>query len=183
MTTPTYPIPTRAEGIERLRTLYAVLAGIPADKNRLYTYVHAEHDVRSPPTAKSVAKSCGSTACALGWAAMYPEFNELGLTLERYSELPYFNGTFDGASTRFFCLTEPESLVLFGPRAPVFDGSWSTYKAARKLRKLLYAGLPWLSTAVSDKRIALHRIRKFLEHTDAITPERSAELEAIERGY
>lgn len=173
--------PTRAEGIERIRTLYAVLAGIPGKHMRLSTWINVEHPDAGMPTARKLVHNCGSTACALGWATLYPEFQEQGLyTANGVGWTPAFDGALCFAAAQgFFCLSSAEACVLFGTRYA--DGSGSPMKVA------CYEGLPDMyskeSLALSDKRIALHRLRRWLELTDAITPERSAELAEIEKGY
>lgn len=165
--------PTRAEGIERIRTLYAVLAGIPNKHMRLSMWINVEHPYAGTPTARKLVHNCGSTACALGWATLYPEFQKLGLRAN-IDERPMF-GDHGGyvAAQEFFCLSEDEAHVLFGAKV----GSLGSFT----LRRALYEGADGFCW--SDKRIALHRLRRWLELTDAITPERSAELAEIEKGY
>lgn len=65
---------------------------------------------------------CGTAACALGSAAVYPPFIELGLSLKGTTlpdyYAPYFNGSRDyWAGVRFFGITFYEALYLFNPEA------------------------------------------------------------------
>lgn len=173
--------PTRAEGIERIRTLYAVLAGIPNDKVELGDFIDPGWTYGcAPPTAMSVKTNCGSTACALGWAALWPPFQKLGLHTTHNADVRFGEASYLNAAEDFFAISFVESRVLFNDR-------WANGSELRALRKVLYKGLPRISSEafdkISDKRIALHRLRRWLELTDAITPERSAELAEIEKGY
>ena len=69
--------------------------------------------------------SCGTTACALGWAATIPEFREEGLRLKRthgglaYISLPRGNGYGDYEDTEagsvFFEIDRAEAYHLFQP--------------------------------------------------------------------
>lgn len=165
--------PTRAEGIERIRTLYAVLAGIPKEHTELSLWVRRRDWRQGPTTAEGIAHTCGSTACALGWAALYPPFNKLGLVFDE--AVPTFGEAQEfGAGRDFFCLTKDETHLLFGSRTGPFAYDTPLWDAC-------YRGFQM--DGWSDKRIALHRLRIWLEMTDAITAERSAELFEIEKGY
>lgn len=173
--------PTRAEGIERIRTLYAVLAGIPNDKVELGDFIDPGWTFGAgAPSAEQMQRSCGSTACALGWAALWPPFQKLGLYATRTADVRFGEAAYLNAAEDFFAISFVESRVLFNDR-------WANGSELRALRKVLYKGLPRRSSdafnQISDKRIALHRLRRWLELTDAITPERSAELAEIEKGY
>lgn len=91
--------------------------------------------------------SCGTTACALGWATTMPEFRRLGLRLTKGRPDPsndvfdanmcvtlkqsHARATLDGsfkAASKVFGLSEEESEYLFAPNAdhPYDDyGKWS----------------------------------------------------------
>lgn len=57
---------------------------------------------------------CGTRACALGSAALYPKFNKLGLHLSLYSTVPTFKGeTTAEAGAAFFKIGKDEALWLF----------------------------------------------------------------------
>lgn len=64
--------------IQRLRTLYAMMAGIPANRVNLRSW-----RCGMSPGATSdegmLGHQCKSTGCAIGWACAYPEFNAQGL--------------------------------------------------------------------------------------------------------
>jgi len=64
--------------------------------------------------------SCGTSACALGWAAALPEFRALGveLSVDRNQTLFQLDGkncSFHTVSARLFGLTEKEARYLFMP--------------------------------------------------------------------
>ena len=66
--------------------------------------------------------SCGTTACALGWATAIPKFRKLGLVLMRYTVegLPFpldkvTDETGTDAAKRIFALTRQEAEYLFVP--------------------------------------------------------------------
>lgn len=93
-----------------------------------------------PIIKQDINVDCGSTACALGWAATIPEFREQGLQLfvQPHSgsylpglvvytkkEDPDFYETNFYAAMHFFGLSEEESGYLFDPEfyvAEDFDG-------------------------------------------------------------
>lgn len=59
--------------------------------------------------------SCGTAACALGWATTIPEFRRLGLRLSRCGE-PHCGRLYDhAAATEIFGVTENEAAFLFIP--------------------------------------------------------------------
>lgn len=66
--------------------------------------------------------SCGTVACALGWATVIPEFQAMGLSLNRTFAIPTIRGRQDacgstvgaeGASQHIFGLSEYQHLCLF----------------------------------------------------------------------
>lgn len=98
---------------------------------------------------------CGSTACALGWACMDPEFNKAGLSLSRFGA-PYFDNGVEGASdddrhlysfaagAAFFGLGEGDGDVLFGLRlfSPYDDDA---------------------AEGIDDRDLAIYRVRRLFE--------------------
>jgi hypothetical protein len=64
--------------------------------------------------------SCGTTACALGWATTMPTFKRLGLAIHKgqFVNLVRLNkrGGPWGAATRLFGISRSESEYLFNPR-------------------------------------------------------------------
>lgn len=166
--------------VERLRTLYSVMAGIPARvvymsvwrserardgyaHNRLSDeklinqsveqLTHQVHDVDSPNHV------CNTAACAIGWATAYPEFKEAGLHMDNAGH-PAFAGLINwDALQNFFGATEYEVTRLFSPI------NWrENYNNPNK----------------SQKEIFLIRLRELLVNRDIITQERSNELALIE---
>jgi hypothetical protein len=82
-----------------------------------------DHNFETPrEVIKSLQKKgCGTTACAVGWAATIPEFRELGLNL-RFADwgIDVTYKDFDGGSTAamaFFKLSIEEVDELFMPSA------------------------------------------------------------------
>lgn len=69
--------------------------------------------------------SCGTTACALGWATTMPAFRRLGLHLAK-DRLPSVNGDESGdpeaAAEEIFGLDNEEFIFLFTPADPIDDG-------------------------------------------------------------
>jgi hypothetical protein len=67
--------------IERLQTLASFLRGVPKEHFNLETwrYDNAENSVCVNDEQLTSSLSCGTTACAVGWACSIPEFQEQGL--------------------------------------------------------------------------------------------------------
>lgn len=66
--------------------------------------------------------SCGTTACALGWAAAMPEFRRLGLHFSKYGDGVILGDLSDfAAGAEIFGLTNNETDFLFSP-APLWYG-------------------------------------------------------------
>lgn len=168
--------------IERLRTLYSIMAGIPrsivymsawrTDGTRgvvgsgfgVQTNVNNE-DLKKHAAGhliKEQGHGCGSAACALGWASAYPEFNDAGLTVHPSSGYPLFitpngNQKLGGDAGAFFfgiSIAESESLFKYV----------STDEDKKK----------------QGKAIFLKRLRDFLVLKNIITKARSKELEKEE---
>lgn len=80
-----------------------------------------------PATPEALTKGlrapthCGTTACALGFATMIPEFHKRGLhmVIDTYGhgEVLYAGMTFDDAAMEFFDITDSQSEQLFGYRS------------------------------------------------------------------
>ena len=76
-----------------LREAYAIIDGIPDDRFNLRTYANSTDP-----------NHCGTIACAVGWLAMHPTFNALGLTLRRGEfgdddPMPFCPEGYDGFSS------------------------------------------------------------------------------------
>lgn len=99
--------------------------------------------------------SCGTTACALGWASAMPVFNKLGLILNDEG-VPYDRKTGEierEAALRIFGLDADEAGALF-----MGDGLFS----GKGSGELLLKGVEFHKSA---KEVA-KRIRKFIEVRD-----------------
>lgn len=82
--------------------------------------------------------SCGTSACAAGWAASIPSFRKQGYKLAWYdgNALPSYKGIADTeALTNFFHVSEAEAMELF---YDIYNGEKSTPKGwAKQARKLV----------------------------------------------
>lgn len=166
--------PVASEGLDRLGTLYSVLAGLPGDQVNLNLFFNSEEfDTRSSYKLKKALDPkhrCGTIACAAGWAAVYPPFNALGLRPTTGGTLKFGRKENYSALAAFFGVSYFDASALFGPRS-VASG--------------LTEGLHLMKS--SHRRIALHRIRRYLLVKGAIGEKRSDELSRSEliqeRGY
>jgi hypothetical protein len=105
-------------GDERLLRLAEFLDDLPPALFYFGSYVGTNY-------SGVLNKSCGTTACGLGWATAMPEFQALGLTLSGlgWSARPCLVGDDSGdpwksaclATRAIFCLTETETDLLFLP--------------------------------------------------------------------
>lgn len=97
----------------------------------------------APPKGKPVTEfdlgkwKCGTAACALGSAALLPEFNEAGLILDS-TEVPAYNEeTAEDAGAEFFGLSGRQAEYLFTPWTYP-RGSYTTPKTvAKRVREIL----------------------------------------------
>lgn len=152
--------------IERLRSLYSMMAGLPSqliymplwrsktkgraksggfvsDKSLINTGI--THLMNDPE------HKCGTAACALGWAAAYPEFKEAGLSTDQ-DGWPKFDGqSGPAAGSQFFGIGYGEATSLFG----------SDYSN-------------------NQKGVFLARLRSLLMSKGIITAERNEELKKLE---
>jgi hypothetical protein len=156
---------TKEEGIERMRMLYAMFTGVPEERTDLDTYFDLK--MRSPRSVNRMSKEnwahqCGTTACLGGWASLYPPFQAMGLNPDCFFEPSYRGLSRYAALGAFFALPGFETIGIFATRA----GVASEYTP--ELRNL------------SDKMIALRRIRLHLLNKGAITQVRSDELAEME---
>lgn len=143
--------------IERLLKVHEVLRNVPDDRVDLHGWV-GDPDERGQ-------SSCGTTACAVGWACTAPWFNERGLHLD--DGKPAFDCAFSWiAVERFFDLTEDEATALF--YAPL------DYSREGGLDRAVYApGEP-----KGDKARVFWRIRTLLLRFGAISDTVAARLAA-----
>lgn len=138
----------RELAVERLRDLYSMLYGVPEEKLDLGTWA------TSGKVPSQIRSACGTTACAVGWACLYPNFKKQGLGIRTFrnknaGSFPIFR---DGgnwiAVEDFFGLTEHEARRLF----------------------------MGYGTGVNAKRMVMRAIRKQLLDMKAISVDRFEEL-------
>ena len=157
-------------GNERLRTLYAMMVGIPSQEVNLDAWRRSRTDGKVDDNALFEHK-CGTTACAIGWACAYPEFKAAGLKAGEDGEPlvinagnGYIKAAGWGAVQRFFDLGHMQATDIFG--------------------------LPWdgpkpgdAEYSLNDKQKVLRRIRLHLLLDGVITEARSEELATQEASY
>jgi hypothetical protein len=113
---------TTKVGNRRLLKLATFLKTVPPHR---FNYAHwAGNDWKGDPNL-----TCGTTACALGWATAMPFFRRLGLHLKRdvFGTRPYVSvGEWDeeDAAGIIFGLTGEESRFLFFP-GEFYDGRYA----------------------------------------------------------
>lgn len=113
-------------GNRRLLKLAALLEKLPRERFDYGVYA----DWKGAPDL-----SCGTTACAIGWATTMPEFRKLGLRLARTRTSNSFgshvsvavprggsNSDAPSAGTSIFSLDENEWDYLFMPDSALYDG-------------------------------------------------------------
>lgn len=141
-------------GIERMRTLYAMLAGIPMDAIDLY-YWRDGYD----QTDHALLHNCDSIACAIGWACAYPPFVAEGLRWDNFFNTPAYQSTTNWTAISDFFHLDVRPETIFG-----FDGVYDEIVPAHL-----------------HKQIVLRKIRKYLLQHGAITKKRSKRLRKQER--
>jgi hypothetical protein len=146
-----YPPPKLSKStVAKLRTLYAMMAGIPTNKVYLNHWkMNGNHT--KLVNSEALVHSCGTVGCILGFASAYPPFKAQGLT-ERVDGVPVYRGYYGyEAGAKFFGIGPYDAHALFGTTGHF-----------------------------NHKQVALQRIREFLLQHGAITLERSNELAAEE---
>lgn len=123
------------KGKMRLNTLIAFMEKLPKSANKHFYmgfwFNHGgDHDHKfGNVVTKESLRHCGTTACALGWAATIPSFRKAGLYVETVvrGEKP-----FDRAKD-FFDINYAQTAELFSPlhEAPKTPKQWA--KQARAL--------------------------------------------------
>lgn len=100
---------TRTAGLRRLLKLADFLDALPPARFDYGVWVRSDWQGSSD-------LSCGTAACALGWATTIPEFRKMGLRLVRRfkSGVPVYKSR-EGASAAaaFFGVTDEEAFYLF----------------------------------------------------------------------
>jgi hypothetical protein len=153
------------KGIKRLRTLYSVLAGIPNRRIYLGNFYGGTQQV-----GEQFVHNCGTTACAGGWAAVYPEFVAAGLYADEGGTIRFGDATDFSALAKFFDID-------YSDVCEVFDTAAASDFTKGLDEDSIYYG------EISDKRVALHRIRLYLRKQRAISKKRSKELAAFEKQF
>lgn len=130
---------------ELLREAYAIIGGIPA---RLF-------DLDSIVSKHGPSPSCGTIACAGGWLAMHPKFQDIGLSLEPrhgYTGLAFKGESdyFEDVLARVFNISVQDAGELFG------TNGWSDYDHR-------------ISTNISHKKRWMARVRMYLEERGQLT--------------
>jgi hypothetical protein len=153
-------------GVERLGTLYAMLGGIPDIQVDLYDWRFGSFNIKKP-------NSCGTVACALGWACAYPPFNAQGLYWHARAECPALTVKhicdFSGwpAVANFFGMSRHVAETLFVSQAsPLYEDSHQCVRGESDVK--------------TDRLRVMRRIRRALMINGSITAERNAELASEE---
>lgn len=102
---------------KRLLKLAAVLKTVPSKHFDMMACWVAGEDIESAQSfgAKGLGtpKTCGTTACAMGWACTVPEFKRAGLKMQGFE--PHFkNACGFTAAEKFFDISENDAAFLFG---------------------------------------------------------------------
>mgnify|MGYP003354018997 CR=1 FL=1 len=130
--------------IDRLEKLYAFLGTVKPKKFYFGSWASDEND----PYRKPDLNVCGTTACALGWAASMPEFRKRGLKLvwdpcneTGYVELAQKDRDFplvsEAAGAEFFGLSNHEADELFIPSFSNGQDRTPLNKYRKMLRKFI----------------------------------------------
>lgn len=95
--------------------------------------------VEGTVTEKDLMQGCGTTACALGWAAVIPSFKRAGLSLSGDSHEVYWNGrriSHDwGDIAEFFDIDADDALRLFGGGHISTQKGWAKFARRHIERK------------------------------------------------
>lgn len=117
---------TIAVGNRRLLKLAAFLRKLPRKRFNYESWVG--EDWQGAPSL-----SCGTTACALGWATTMPIFRRLGLRLESIRDEDGFrNGYVSGPYLEVFALDSDD---LFYPDAG--ESNWTPKQVAGKIERFV----------------------------------------------
>lgn len=87
-------------------------------------------EMKAPGRKLSPEKSCGTTACALGWATAIPEFYNKGLHLDKQGGVLFRGGAEEDAGRRLFGLN-------YDGFARIFYGEGSPKKVAKAILKVV----------------------------------------------
>ena len=129
--------------IDRLEKLHAFLGTVKPKKFFFGSWATDQNDIYRKPDLNV----CGTTACALGWAASMPEFRKRGLKMhwdghweEAYPVLKDKYGeehTGEDAGAEFFGLSYDEADELFIPNFGQNEENLPLSQYRRRLRKFI----------------------------------------------
>jgi len=104
---------SRKTGLRRLLKLADYVANLPRERFNFSHFVSSDWK-------GTIDFSCGTTACALGWATTMPFFRNLGLHLSRYGQPTLGHFSFTRINKTIFALeqNEADNLFIFGAPTP-----------------------------------------------------------------
>lgn len=148
----------------RLRKLYAMLQGVPNNRVDLQNWRGHDHKIHK----------CGTVACAVGWATLYPPFKRAGFRDQDGAPILIGEGgiySYSGwdAVREFFGLTKDEALSIFQSNmAATRTDDFRIIKAIR--------GADTSEVGMTHRQIVLRRILRFLVWQGTINIHRAQEL-------
>lgn len=100
--------------VKRLQVLVEFLRKLPKEKFNLRNWQYSNGwGICVSIKSLEDLKNCGTTACALGWASLIPEFKKAGLD-RNTSGCPSYKGEYGfGAAMKFFAICYEDSKYLF----------------------------------------------------------------------
>lgn len=128
----------KATSKRRLLILADFLEKLPRKRFDLSSWVGNEWEGKAD-------LSCGTSACAMGWATTIPQFRKLGLRLSKYG-LPYFGKGYyqtSGmhAAADLFGISDNEAYYLFMPYEEDIAANATPKQVAKHIRKFVAAEL------------------------------------------
>lgn len=136
----------RRIGMKRLEKVAALLEKLPPERFFYGTWAGTE----DKPWKGAQDLSCGTTACAMGWACTIPSLRDrrrAGLRLEtcnwdlKKAMVCNVNGANDyDAAQQAFALTVEEAEYLFQPNDSRLGVKASAFEVARHIRRFIAAG-------------------------------------------
>lgn len=123
---------TKAEGLKRLIRIAQKLERLP--RSRFYFGTWVGGDWQGKPDL-----SCGTTACAMGWACTLPSFRKLGLKLDPWWREPVLNGNSHQSTIakNLFGITSEEYSYLFTPIESGLSPLATPKQVARHIRNFV----------------------------------------------
>ncbi len=148
---------SKKEGAERLKTLYSILDGMPDDRCRLRVW-----------RGLDCGTSCGTVACAGGWATLYPPFQAMGLSWRVVSNAPLFDGLISFPAIDAFFGIHDRNLTI-----TMFTGGRGGQDDSHPLGEVRDEGEHHVR---SERLVIMRRIARYLLLTGSISKSRYAEL-------